>query len=172
MNQRFSNIKCNSCLDTESPTWILVHILQIRSCYQKLYIRKEHHKYQQFHSKCTIWVEAVPKIQISRRSSLQLRAYEKAFYATNNELSSYLGYVILLRDNRNTSNMLYYSSRNLRLLSCSIVGAELYTLTAFFDDVAVMAAEILHIFDKSLLVQMLTDSKKPSTSSSLENNMP
>lgn len=92
--------------------------------------------------------------------TVHLRVYADASFASNDDLTSQLGFLILLCDDENKFHVLDHSSRKSRRVVRSIMGAELYAFTDAFDTVANIAADLSKAFAKKVLVRMLTDSKQ------------
>lgn len=64
------------------------------------------------------------------RASVEIRAYADASFATNEDLSLQLGYIIQMSDATGTAHVLYSSSRKSRRVARSIMAAE---VSAFVD---------------------------------------
>lgn len=65
--------------------------------------------------------------------SLTFKAYADALFAKNDDLSSQVGYVILLCDTSGRSHILDYSSNKLKRFVRSIMRSEVYAFADTFD---------------------------------------
>lgn len=67
------------------------------------------------------------------REMLHLRVDADASFANNDNLTSQLGYVVLLRDGANRCHVLVYSSKKARRVVRSIMAGEVYAFSDEFD---------------------------------------
>lgn len=91
---------------------------------------------------------------------LHIRAYADASYATNDDLSSQLGYIVLLCDNSNACHVLDYASKKSKRVVRSIMGGEVYAFMDAFDMAFVIKKDLERVLDTDLSIIMLTDSKQ------------
>ena len=91
--------------------------------------------------------------------SLHLRVYADASFANNPDLTSQLGYIVLLSDKTGKCNVLHFASYKSRRVCRSFLGAEVYAFADAFDYVYVMKHDLEQILDKRIPLQMFTDSK-------------
>lgn len=94
------------------------------------------------------------------KDSLHLRVYVDASFASNDDMSSQLGFIILLCDDHNRFHVIELSSRKSKRVVRSIMGGELYAFTDAFDAVATIAIDLSHAFRRKIPVRMFTDSKQ------------
>lgn len=92
--------------------------------------------------------------------SLHLRVYVDASFASNDDLTSQLGFISLLCDDSNRFHVLDYSSRKSRRTVRSIMGGELYAFTDAFDAVITVSNDLATAFQKKIPIRILTDSKQ------------
>ncbi|OSX79162.1 hypothetical protein BU14_0085s0013 [Porphyra umbilicalis] len=71
-------------------------------------------------------------------TSLRLRAYADASFATNDDHSSQLGYIIMLADASRRVHVLGFSSRKSKRVVRSVMAGEVYALTAAFDEAYIL----------------------------------
>lgn len=94
------------------------------------------------------------------RSKLHLRTYADASFASNLDLSSQLGFIILLCDDSSRCHVLNFSSRKSRRKVCSIMAGETYAFTAAFDFAYILKHDLERIFMQPIALKMFTDSKQ------------
>ena len=92
------------------------------------------------------------------KSTLHLRVYAEASFAGNDDLSSQLGFIILLCDKENRSDVLDYSSRKSRRVVRSIHGGEVYAFADGFDRAYILRHDLQMIFKKKIPLHVFTDS--------------
>eukprot|EP00171_Calliarthron_tuberculosum_P023435 IDg23435t1 len=98
-----------------------------------------------------------PKLE---KSTLHLRTYADASFATNDDGSSQLGYLILLCDSKNGCHILSYSSRKSRRIVRSIMAGETYAFTDAFDQSYIIKWDLEKILYMNIPLRMFTDSKQ------------
>lgn len=89
--------------------------------------------------------------------SLHLRVYADASFATSEDMSLQIGYIILLCDDTNLYNVLNFSNRKSQRVVQSIMGGELWAFTDAFGAVAMIALDIAGAFQMKIPVPMFTD---------------
>lgn len=92
--------------------------------------------------------------------SVHMPVYADASFATNDYLTSQLGYLVLLCDASNRYHVLDYSSRKSRRVVRSIMGGELYAFTDAFDISRTLLIDVRNAIRKPILLHMFTDSKQ------------
>ena len=92
------------------------------------------------------------------KSTLHLSVYAHASFAGNDDLSSQLGFIILLCDKENRSHVLDYSSKKSRRVVRSILGGEVYAFADSFDRAYILRHDLQMIFKKKIPLHMFTDS--------------
>ncbi|KAL3702992.1 hypothetical protein TMatcc_010179 [Talaromyces marneffei ATCC 18224] len=93
--------------------------------------------------------------------TLRLIALVDASFANNKDLSSQLGYVIVLADEANNANILHWSSTKCKRITRSVLGSETYALANGFDAAAAIKStltQLLHLTEPLPLI-VCTDSK-------------
>jgi len=93
-------------------------------------------------------------------TSLRLRAYADASFATNDDHSSQLGFLILLADASGRAHVLSFSSRKSKRVVRSIMAGEVYALTAAFDEAYMLRYDLERLYDHHIPLTVLTDSKQ------------
>ena len=76
------------------------------------------------------------------RSSLVVRGYADAGFATEEDHSSQLVMVVLLCDDHGNASIIHYSSWKCKRVTRSILAAEVYALTACFDYCFIIAHDL------------------------------
>lgn len=92
--------------------------------------------------------------------SIHLRVYADASFSTNDDLSSQLGYIILLADRDGYCHVLDYSSKKSKRVVRSIMGGEVCAFMDAFDSVFALAADLEMVYGRKLEIYMYTDSKQ------------
>ena len=94
------------------------------------------------------------------RTTLQLRAYADASFATNDDHSSQLGFIILLVDGQGWAHVLSFSSRKSRRVVRSVMAGEVYAFGAAFDEAYMLRHDLERLYDCYIPLTILTDSKQ------------
>jgi hypothetical protein len=91
--------------------------------------------------------------------TLQLLVFTDASFANNKDLSSQIGYVIVLADATKKANIVHWSSVKCKRVTRSVLASELYGMAYSFD----IGAAIKSTLDKTLQINLplilCTDSK-------------
>lgn len=93
-------------------------------------------------------------------SSLNLTVFTDASFANNQDLSSQIGFVIVLTDRKQAANIIHWSSVKCKRVTRSVLASELYALALGFDIAAAIKSTIqgiLHL--QHLPLVLCTDSK-------------
>ena len=86
--------------------------------------------------------------------------FTDASFANNKDLSSQIGYVIVLIDGNNDANIIHWSSIKCKRVTRSVLASELYGLAHGFDIGAAIRTTIQNILQlKQLPLVLCTDSK-------------
>ena len=95
----------------------------------------------------------------SIKNTLRLLAFTDASFANNRDLSSQIGYVLVLADGTGRANILHWSSTKCKRVTRSVLASELYGMVYGFD----MGASVKSTVDKMLGIELplvvYTDSK-------------
>jgi hypothetical protein len=67
------------------------------------------------------------------KDSLKIKVYADSSFANNDDLTSQLGYIVLLTDKTNKRNIIHYTSHKSRRVRRSILGGEVYAFADAFD---------------------------------------
>lgn len=78
--------------------------------------------------------------------SLRILAFVDASFANNKDLTSQLGYVIVLADAQGNANLIHWQSVKCRRVTRSVLASELYALVLGFDVSAVLKSTSVPIF--------------------------
>lgn len=97
-----------------------------------------------------------PKLSLD---SLRIVGYSDASFANNRDLSSQLGYIILLMDDSEQAAPIYFKSYKSRRVTRSPMAAEVIAFSDMFNVTAALSDDLGHILSKPIPVQLLTDSK-------------
>ena len=92
--------------------------------------------------------------------TLHLRAYADASFASNKDLTSQLGYLILLCDGNNRCHVINYASRKSRRVVKSIMAGEVYAFSAAFDVSFLLKHDMDRVLNRLIPLHMFTDSKQ------------
>ena len=86
--------------------------------------------------------------------------FTDASFANNRDLSSQIGFVIVLTDRNQDANILHWSSIKCKRVTRSVLASELYALAHGFDIAAVIKSTIQKILQlEQLPLVLCTDSK-------------
>ena len=91
--------------------------------------------------------------------SLKLIVFTDSSFANNQDLSSQMGFVIVLADKNNRANILHWSLIKCKRVTHSVLASELYAMTYRFDIAAAIKSTIKKILQIQLLIILCTDSK-------------
>jgi hypothetical protein len=93
-------------------------------------------------------------------SSLSLLVFTDASFANNKDLSSQIGFVIILTDRNQSANILHWSLIKCKRVTRSVLASELYALAHGFDIGAAIKSTIQRILQlEQLPLVLCTDSK-------------
>jgi hypothetical protein len=93
------------------------------------------------------------------KHSLQLMVFTDASFANNRDLSSQMGYVLVLADGANQANILHWSSTKCKRVTRSVLASELYGMAHGFDIAAAVKATIDRVLQIDLPLILCTDSR-------------
>ena len=93
-------------------------------------------------------------------TTLKLIVFTDSSFANNQDLSSQIGYVIVLADATNKANTIHWSSTKCKRVTRSVLASELYALAHGFDTGAVIKSTVEKILKLPVLPMIVcTDSK-------------
>lgn len=90
---------------------------------------------------------------------LRLIVFTDASFANNKDLSSQIGYILVLADSSNNANILHWSSIKCKRVTRSVLASELYGMVHGFDMGASIKATIEVILQIKLPLIICTDSR-------------
>ena len=93
------------------------------------------------------------------KNSLQLLVFTDSSFANNTDLSSQIGYVVVLADSTGKANIIHWSSIKCKRVTRSVLASELYAMTHGFDIAAVVKSTIDRALQIVLPLTLCTDSK-------------
>jgi hypothetical protein len=93
------------------------------------------------------------------KESLKLVVFTDASFANNADLSSQIGFVIVLADRYNRANIIHWSSIKCKRVTRSVLASELYAMAHGFDIGAVVKSTIEAIIQIKVPLILCTDSK-------------
>ena len=94
-------------------------------------------------------------------NSLRLICFADSSFANNKDLTSQIGFIIVLADAANNANIIHWSSIKCKRVTRSVLASELYAMTHAFDAAAAIKStitELLHL-PEPLPLTICTDSK-------------
>ncbi len=89
----------------------------------------------------------------------EIHVFADASFATNKDLSSQLGYVILLVDDKGNCSFLSWSTSKCKGVTRSVLAAELYALAHGFDAGFALSHTVCKLLGRKMKVQVFTDSR-------------
>ena len=95
-------------------------------------------------------------------SSLRMIAFCDASFANNRDMSSQIGFVIVLADKYNNANIIHWQSVKCRRVTRSVLASELYGFAFAFDTAATLKSTAEQLFTgcrQGIPLVMATDSK-------------
>jgi hypothetical protein len=92
-------------------------------------------------------------------NTLQLVAFTDASFANNKDLSSQIGYVLVLTDATRRANIVHWSSTKCKRVTRSVLASELYGLAHGFDIAVAIKSTVDKILQINLPLVLATDSK-------------
>ena len=78
--------------------------------------------------------------------TLRIIAFTDSSFANNKDLSSQIGYVIVLADAQNNANIIHWQSIKCRRVTRSVLASELYALSLGFDVAATIKSTLDQMF--------------------------
>ena len=93
------------------------------------------------------------------KESLQLLVFTDASFANNRDLSSQIGYVLVIADANGRANILHWSSTKCKRVTRSVLASELYGMAHGFDIGASVKSTIDRALRVNLPLVLCTDSK-------------
>lgn len=94
------------------------------------------------------------------RSTLRLRVYVDASFAGNADLSSQVGYVVLLCDHTGASHILSYCSKKCKRVKRSAMAGEVCALFAALDEAFIIRHDLEALYQQRIPLNIFTDSKQ------------
>ncbi|KAI0995299.1 hypothetical protein K3495_g12883 [Podosphaera aphanis] len=91
--------------------------------------------------------------------SLQLIIFTDSSFANNNDLSSQIGFVMVLADKNNKANIIHWSSTKCKRITRSVLATELYGMANGFDIGASIKSTFDEILEDQIPLVLCTDSK-------------
>ena len=93
------------------------------------------------------------------KQSLQLLVFTDSSFANNKDLSSQIGYILVIKDDSGNANILHWSSTKCKRVTRSVLASELYAMAHGFDIAAAIKSTIDKALQISLPLVLCTDSK-------------
>jgi len=92
-------------------------------------------------------------------NTLQLLVFTDASFANNKDLSSQIGYVLVLSDASNKANIVHWSSVKCKRVTRSVLASELYGMAHGFDISVAIKSTVDKVLQINLPIVLCTDSK-------------
>jgi hypothetical protein len=93
------------------------------------------------------------------KESLRLIVFTDASFAGNRDLSSQIGYVLVLADGSGRANTIHWSSTKCKRVTRSVLASELYGMAHGFDIGGLVKSTIDKALEIEVLLVVYTDSK-------------
>ena len=93
------------------------------------------------------------------KESLRLIVFTDASFANNKDLSSQIGYVLVLADGTGHANIIHWSSTKCKRVTRSVLASELYGMAHGFDMGASVKSTVDRALEMDLPLVVCTDSK-------------
>ncbi len=91
--------------------------------------------------------------------SLHIVGYADASFASNNDLTSQLGFIVVLKDKYDNTSIIQYGSWKCHRVTRSVLGAEIYAFSHCLDYVLALSNDLTKMLDRKVKTVMFTDSK-------------
>lgn len=92
-------------------------------------------------------------------NTLRLLVFTDASFANNKDLSSQIGYILVLADITNKANIVHWSSIKCKRVTRSVLASELYAMAHGFDIGAAIKATVEQILQIELPLVLCTNSR-------------
>ena len=93
------------------------------------------------------------------KESLRLIVFTDASFANNRDLSSQIGYVLVLADGTGHANIIHWSSTKCKRVTRSVLASELYGMAHGFNIGALVKSIINKVLEMELLLVVYTNLK-------------
>ena len=91
--------------------------------------------------------------------TLRLVLFTDASFANSDNLSSQMGFVIVIADGQNNANILHYGSKKCSRVTRSVMAAELLALVNGFDHAFVIQHTLQELFGRTISIDAFVDSR-------------
>ena len=98
----------------------------------------------------------IPKLDID---SIYIAVYADAGFTNNEDLSSQLGFIVILKDKHNNAAIIHYGSWKCYRVTRSVLGTEIYAFSHCLDFVIASSHDLSTILQRKVETIMFTDSK-------------
>ena len=98
----------------------------------------------------------IPKLDID---SIYIAGYADAGFTNNEDLSSQLGFIVILKDKHNNAAIIHYGSWKCYRVTRSVLGTEIYAFSHCLDFVIASSHDLSTILQRKVETIMFTDSK-------------
>ncbi|KAI0996165.1 hypothetical protein K3495_g12015 [Podosphaera aphanis] len=112
-------------------------------------------------NRCLSWQLAASGlrfVQLDQRS-LRLVTFTYSSFANNADMTSQIGYVIVIADAKNRANILHWQSVKFRRVTRSVLASELYAMSLGFDVAATIRSSLNQILSYQIPLSICVDSK-------------
>jgi len=93
------------------------------------------------------------------KKTLRLYVFTDASFANNKDLSSQIGYILVLADATNKANIIHWTSIKCKRVTRSVLASELYAMAHGFDIGAAIKATVEQLLQIELPLVLCTDSR-------------
>ena len=91
--------------------------------------------------------------------SIAINAYADASFSNNSDLTSQLGFIVVLKDKHYQSNIIHFTSYKSRRVVRSILGGEVYAFSDAFDWAFTFRHDLEKLMGRKVPLSMFTDSR-------------
>lgn len=92
-------------------------------------------------------------------ASLEIALFIDAGFATNNNMTSQLGFIMVLMDKDMNANIIHYGSVKSKRVTRSVLAAEIFAMVQGFDVSSTMCLALNDMFGNLIPFKIYTDSR-------------
>jgi hypothetical protein len=138
---------------------LLVHVALFSQLTPATYEPIDRKRFNKFVQQCHATHDTVMRFVQLDIPTVHIAVFVDASFASNRDGSSQIGYIVCLRDARGKCNVIHSSSTKSKRVARSTLTAEIFALLDGFDCGYVLKVWLERLFNKSLELHILTDSR-------------